>query len=100
MSVSDWITFLTSERDVAYSAILNVGAILIAFVGLIFATKTVGNWQVITDGIVALAFLIYALIKVFNLAGKKGKVAERLLKEIIAGNLKTPDEIKQAWLNR
>jgi hypothetical protein len=60
LSVSDWVSFLTSERDVAFNAVLNFGAILIAFVGIAFATR-VSLWQTVIDAVITAVFSLRIL---------------------------------------
>ena len=98
LSISDWVTFLSGERDVGYNTVLNIGAILITIIGLIIATKTTGILQMWIDAIVAIGFVIYAFRKVLNPFSKRGNKAERLLKRIVSGDLNDPDEIQKAWL--
>jgi len=98
LSVSDWISFLGGERDVAFNTVLNIGVLLLTIVGLIFATKTVGAWQIWSEAAVAVAFTIYAFNKVINPFGERAKRAEKLLKRILSGELNDSNEIQKAWL--
>ena len=98
LTVSDWVTFLSGERDVAFNTILNFGAILLVFVALIFSTRIIGLWQQILDGIIAVAFVTYAFYKVIRPFGRKGKVAAELLNKIMSGELKSEEDVQKKWL--
>ncbi len=98
LTVSDWVTFLSGERDVAFNTILNFGAILLVFVTLIFSTRIIGLWQQILNGIIAVAFVTYAFYKVFRPFGRKGKVAAELLSKIMSGELKSEEDVRKKWL--
>jgi hypothetical protein len=97
LKISNWISFLSSERSVAFITVLNFGAILIAFVGIIFSTKTVGFWQTLLYGIIAIAFAIYAFYKIFRPFGRRGKGAEDILNQIMSGELTTEKDIREKW---
>jgi nucleoside permease NupC len=100
MSISDWIAFLVSVRDSALNTVLSVGAMLLAFVGLIYAEKTEGIWEVVIYTIVILFILGYVFYKIFSPMGKQERKANAILKKIIEGSLTTPDEIKIEWLKK
>jgi hypothetical protein len=100
MSISDWIAFLLSVRDSAINTVLNVGAMLLAFVGLIYAEKTGGIGEALIYAIVVLLISVYVFYKIFSPIGKQERKANRILKKIIKGDLKTADEIKAEWLKK
>jgi len=97
-TLNDWVSFLISERDVAYNSVLNYGAILLAFVAVVFSTKSDNIWLTILAGIVTAVFVVYSFIKIFNPYGRRGKKAEIILKKIMNDTLKTSDDIKKEWL--
>ncbi len=100
LSVGDWVTFLTSERDVGFNTVLNFGAVLIAFVGLALSSKAAVSWQAILETIIIILFSVFAFYKVINPFGKRASDSEKILKRIISGELSNSDDIKDAWINR
>lgn len=79
---------------------MNIGVILLTIVGLIFATRAVGEWELLSEGAVAIGFSAYALYKVITPFGKRGEKSEKLLKRIMSGELNDVEEIQKAWLSK
>jgi hypothetical protein len=100
LSVGDWITFLSSERDAAHNTVLNFGAILIAFVGLALSSRSAVNWQAGIEAGIIILFTIFAYYRVINPFGKRAGDADKILKKIVLGELHETDDIRKAWLEK
>jgi len=98
LTVSDWVHYLTSEKFGIMGTVLNFGAVLIALVALIYSTSTNTLWISITNGIVVLALMGYLLMKIFRPFERRAKLAERILKNVMSGELKSEESIRKAWL--
>ncbi len=98
LSISDWIAFLTSEKDAAINTILNFGALSFAFAGIILVTLNDGNLRWVGSAILII-YVIYVFYKVFRPWGRTGGKAERILKKIMKGDLNNSEDIQKAWLS-
>jgi len=100
LTVSDWVNYLTSEKFGIMGSVLNVGAVLVASVALIYSTTSTNTlWGSITNGIVVLALTGYLFMKIFRPFERRGKLAERVLKSIMSGELKSEESIRKVWLD-
>lgn len=97
LKVSDWVTFLTSEKQGTMSTIVNFGMLLVALIGIIFATKTNSPMEGIGYGILAFALITYVWIWVFAPFQKHARLAEKILKKIMSGDLKNESSIREEW---
>jgi len=97
LKVSDWVTFLTSEKQGTIGIVVGFGALLVALVAIVLSTGGNTTIQHIGNGIMALALVAYAVFTVFKPFEKQGKVAEKMLKEIMSGDLKDESSIRQEW---
>ena len=106
MSISDWIAFLTSEKNPNISIIASFTALMLsAFAVVRSVTDTGTNTWV---GAVSLALFGAALaliyFRVTNLYGRHAKIAGQLLDEIMSRNEKImsgderdPSKIEERW---
>lgn len=99
LTVSDWVNYLTSEKFGIMGTVLNVSVVLIALVALIYSTSTDTLWSSIANGIVVLALTGYLLMKILRPFERRGKLAERILKKVMSGELKSEESIRKAWLD-
>jgi hypothetical protein len=97
LKVSDWVTFLTSEKQGTISTVVGFGALLVALVVIVLSAKASTTMQVIENGIMALVLVAYAIVLVFRPFGKQGEVAEKILNKIMSGDLKDESTIRQEW---
>ena len=70
---------------------------MVAMVALIYSVSTRSLWDSISNGIVALA--VYMLMKIFRPFERKGKLAERILQDVMSGKLDSEEKIRKAWLD-
>ena len=99
LTVSDWVNYLTSEKFGVMSTVLNVSAVLVALVALIYAASTTHTlWEAISNGVVVFSLGGYTVMKIFRPFEQRGKKAERILKDVMSGNLKSEESIRKEWL--
>ena len=96
LKVSDWVTFLSNERQGMMSNVVNFSVFLVAAIALILVASA------------HIAFAIVSAIIVFGSAGwvyfrvlgplrQRGYLADEILKGIISGELKDADSIRGEW---
>jgi len=97
LTVSDWVTFLTSEKYGIMSNVLNFGMLVVALIAVVLSTRT-NTWiWVIASWIFSFALLAYVLFKVFRPFQKRGILAEKTLERIMSGKLKNESSIRKEW---
>ena len=97
LKVSDWVTFLTSEKQGTINTMVSFGMLLVALISMLFSTRTNTTMQGIGYGILAFALLTYVWIVVFAPFQKQTRVAEKILKKIMSGDLKSESSIREEW---
>lgn len=96
LKVSDWVTFLASEKHGMTSTILSFGLFLVALVSILLVGGE--NFvMAIIGGIVAFGCLGLAYYKVLKPVGKRGKLAEEILERIMSGKLENGSTIREEW---
>jgi purine-cytosine permease-like protein len=98
LKVSDWVTFLTSEKQGTMNTMLSFGMLFVALIGLVLSTKANNTMQVIGNCILVIA-LMTSVYFLFGRFEKQAKRAENILKEIMSGDLKDESSIRQKWEN-
>jgi hypothetical protein len=99
LSISDWITVLSSEKHANISYIIGFGAFILAAVVAIFAVRitTDNSWPtVITSVIVGLILLIISSWAIFPFMHRT-KVAGKLLDKIMTGKERDVLKIEAEW---
>ncbi len=99
LTVSDWVNYLSGEKFGIMGAVLNVSTVLVALVALIYSISSNTLWTAIANGVVVLALTGYILMKIFRPFERRGKLAERILKNVMSGELKSEVSIRKAWLD-
>lgn len=96
LSISDWISFLSSEKNTNFSNIISFGAlVLAAFATVMSATSN--TWpSIIAAALVGIALAIY-FVRFGQLYGGRAKVAEKLLNDIMSGKESDLSKIKERW---
>jgi hypothetical protein len=98
LTVSDWIAFLSAEKHGLSSSALNVGALLLSFVAILFSIQRDTLWDKIAGAVIVLAFLVVVTVKVFVPLQKQGDPAQKILKRIMKDDLIDPEKIRIEWL--
>jgi hypothetical protein len=99
LAVSDWVTFLSSEKYGTLGSIISIGAFLLAALAIILATETnpvARLTPVCLFGVYAIWFLFWRL----GPFQTRGKLAENILDRIMRGELKGESNIREEWTNR
>lgn len=91
--LSDWITFLSSEKSTNLTNIIAVGAVALAAVGIIVTTGGLGGWW---RNIALLSIWVVAQVLLRLLQTPLTK-ADRLLKRIMNNEFKELSDIEKEW---
>jgi hypothetical protein len=103
MEVSDWVTFLSSEKFGYMSAVLGSGTIFIAVIVFIATYYIPNPYKFIGIAV----FVLYMGIWYFNKSKffngqylvKRGRLADKFLDNIAAGNFTDKEDIQKQWLD-
>jgi Flp pilus assembly protein TadB len=98
LSLSDWIAFLTSEKNSNVSNIISFAALFLAAFAII---KTVTSNSVV--GAVVLAVIAIALtfiyLRTIGRYGRRAREAGKLLDDIMSGKERDPSKIEKRWID-
>jgi hypothetical protein len=92
LTLSDWITFLSGEKNSNLTNIVAVGAVALAAIGIV-GTDTLGGWWRVT-ALLSIWVIVNVLLRLFETRFNK---ASRLLKKIMRGELKNVTQINNEW---
>jgi len=96
LTVSDWVTFLSNERQGMMSNVVNFSVFLVATIALILVTGAHIAFAMVSATIVfGSAGWVY--FRVLGPLRQRGYLADELLKGIISGELKDADSIRGEW---
>ena len=99
LSISDWISFLSSEKNPTIGNIIGFGAfVLAAFVVMMFGTNNTFN--TLLSAIVACSIAVVLLIIYFLTIGpygRRAKIAGKLLDDIMSGKERDLSKIEEEW---
>ena len=96
LKVSDWVTFLASEKHGMISHIVSFGAFLVAIVALMLVTSGY-IVVVIASGVIAFGCVGWAYFRVLIPLQQRGKLADGILGRIMSGELKDESSIRKEW---
>jgi hypothetical protein len=97
LNISDWVAFLSSERQAMMSNAVTFSVFLVAVIALILVTS--GHIAfAIASGVIAFGCAGWVYFGVLEPLRQRGKLADEILKGIISGELKDADSIRQGWL--
>jgi len=99
LKVSDWVTFLASEKHGMMSHVVNFGAFLVALIAIVLVTGET-TVQTIGGGIIAFAFVGFGYFKVLKPLQQRAKRAEDILNKVMSGKLKNERSIREEWGKR
>ena len=98
LSISDWITFLSSEKHGVMGTLLGFSAVLVALVAILLAVPGRTFWEPLIDGLIAAVFIAFSYVRIVLPYGKKAKYAQDVLNRILNGDLRNEKDIRNAWL--
>jgi hypothetical protein len=97
LNISDWVTFLSSERQGMMTNVVSFSVFLVAVIALILVTS--GHLAfAIASGIIAFGCAGWVYFGVLEPLRQRGHLADELLRGIISGQLKNTDGIREEWL--
>jgi hypothetical protein len=97
LNISDWVAFLSSERQAMMSNVATFSVFLVAVIALILVTSGYIAFA-IASGIVAFGCAGWVYFGVLEPLRQRGKLADEILKGIVYGELKDADSIREEWL--
>jgi positive regulator of sigma E activity len=97
LKVSDWVTILTSEKQGTISNVVSFGSLLVALVAILLSTGGSTTMQHIGSAIIALVFVAFVVLQVLRPFEERGKLAERILKKVMSGDLADESSIRHEW---
>ena len=97
LNISDWVTFLSSEKHGMMSSAVNYGVLLVAVIALILATSGYIVYA-IASVIIAMGCVGWAYFKVLRSLHQRGNLAGQILGRIMSGELKDGDSIREEWV--
>jgi len=98
LSVSDWVTFLSSEKHGMTGTVLSYGAFLVALVAIILGGTGEGtSILVIGGGIIALVLVGIGYFSVLDPARQRAKLAQKTLERVMSCELKDERSIRTEW---
>ncbi len=100
LTVSDWVTFLASEKQGTTSSFLGVAAVLVALVALVYSTGSQGWIVSVVITVVVVGLLAFVNFRVFCPLRKRSERAEKIFDRILSGDLRYEKDIRKAWEQR
>jgi hypothetical protein len=97
LNISDWVTFLSNERQGMMSNVVNFSVFLVAVIALILVTSGYIVFA-IASGIIAFGCAGWVYFRVLAPLRQRGNLADEILRRIISGELKDPDSIREEWV--
>lgn len=96
LSISDWISFLTSEKNPNIGIIVGFSAFTLAAFAIVMSVTNNTLLSSIGAALVgvALATMYFRTIGPF---GRRAKVAGKLLNDIMSGDERDPSKIEERW---
>jgi len=97
LNISDWVTFLSNERQGMMSNVVNFSVFLVAVIALILVTSGYIVFA-IASGIIAFGCAGWVYFRVLEPLRQRGSLADEVLRRIISGELKDADSIREEWV--
>ncbi len=96
LSISDWISFLSSEKNPNIGNIIGFGAFMLATFVVMMSTTTNTWLSVIVAALIAVVLLII-YFRTIGPYGRRAKIAGKLLDDIMSGKERDLSKIEQEW---
>ena len=96
LSISDWVSFLSSEKNSNIGNIIGFGAFMLVAFAVIMSVTRDTLLSAIVAGLIAVA-LIIVYLRTIGLYGRRAKIAGRLLDDIMSGEERDLSKIEEKW---
>ena len=96
-TVSDWVTFLSNERQGMMSNVVTISVFLVAAIALILATSAYVAFAV-ASGIIVFGCAGWVYFRVLEPLRQRGHLADELLRKIISGEFTNSETVRREWV--
>jgi len=96
LSISDWISFLSSEKNPNIGNIISIGAFVIAAFAVVISVIDATWSNIVAAVLIGIALIIF-FWRFSQLYGSRAKTAEKLLKDIMSGKESDLVKIRERW---
>jgi hypothetical protein len=96
LSVSDWISFLTTEKNPNIAIIISFTALWIAVFSIVKSLTSSTLVSAIAAG-VTFVILLIMYFRTIGPYGSRAKRASELLRDIMSGKQRDPSKIEERW---
>ncbi len=97
LRVSDWVTFLSNEKQVNLSMFLGLAAMLMAAVAMISAASTDPLLTIVFGSGFLLALFAYVYFKLYKPLQRRYMRSRDTLDQIMQGKLRQVEDIRKVW---
>jgi len=96
LSVSDWISFLTSEKNPNIGIIISFSAFILAAFAVVMSVTSNTVASAVSAALIAVALAII-YFRTINPYGRRARAAGELLNDIMSGKERDPSRIEERW---
>jgi len=96
LSISDWISFLSSEKNPNIGIIISFGAFMLAAFAVVMSVTNNTLVSAIAAGLTAVVLVIIYL-RTIGPYGRRAKIAGELLDDIMSGKERDLSKIEERW---
>jgi len=99
LTISDWVTFLTSEKHGLASTYFGFLSVTVALFGIVLVTRAT-PWMQYLGSILVVGSVIYLIFfGAANRLQQRGKLAKEILDKIMSGDLTNEETIRKQWVD-
>ena len=96
LSISDWISFLSSEKNPNIGIIISFSALWLAVFAVFMSITNSTPLGAIIAGLAAIVLLIIYFLTI-GPYGRRARIAGKLLNDIMSGEERDPSKIEERW---
>jgi len=99
LTVSDWVTFLSNEKQANMSTFLGFTSVIVALFAVTQGTENTGwkGWEKILAYVGTAFVLSFAFWQVSKRLDKRYKDAQDILSDIMSGKLTKEQDVRERW---
>jgi hypothetical protein len=97
LMVSDWVTFLSSEKQGTLSNLVSALAVALAAIAVAYAISTTWSERLIASIFALVIVLGPVYFGIYKPQRKRYRHAEKILDDIMSGTLTQPEQIQSRW---